>query len=160
MTGLARHNILYRAMEDYEVPQTEVQSYSGLGTQSLRAYIKLGLIPRPRLERKGHGSKVWYPQEVIGLLTVINRMKRQGMKLREIAELLTQREVVEGDEAMSMASSPMLSDVVETTMFMGNQLRSKRPDRELVTAVYDTEERDGELVMVPVKVVYVPKSQG
>jgi hypothetical protein len=87
-------------------------------------------------------------------------MKRQGMKLREIAELLTQREVVEGDEAMSMASSPMLSDVVETTMSMGNQLRSKRPDRELVTAVYDTEERDGELVMVPVKVVYVPKSQG
>ena len=147
-------------MSQYEVSQRDVQSYSGLSTASLRLYVKLGLIPHPLVERKGHGTKVWYPQEIIGLLTVINGMKRQGMKLREIAKFIAQREVVEGDEAMAMASSPMLSDVVETTMFLGEQLRSRRLDQELVTAVYDTVEREGEQVMVPVKVVYVPKSRG
>ena len=146
-------------MSDNQVSQKDVQSYSGLSAASLRAYIKLGLIPRPLVERKGHGTKVWYPQEVIGLLTVINRMKRQGMTLRDIAILITQREIVEGDEALAMASSPMLSDMVETSISMGEQLRNKRPDKELVTAVYDTEERDGKLVVVPVKVVYVPKSR-
>ena len=56
-----------------------------------------------------------------------------------------------------MASSPMLSDVVETTLSLGEQLRSQRPNQELVTAVYDTEEREGQRFMIPVKVVYVPK---
>ena len=141
------------------MPQKDVQSYSGLSTASLRSYVKLGLLPRPRLERKGHGTEVWYPQEVIGLLTVIMRLKRQGMKLREIARLIAQREVVDGDEALVMASSPMLSDMVETVMHMGEQLRSRRPDQELVTAVYDTVDRKGQLIMIPVKVVYLPKSR-
>ena len=80
-------------------------------------------------------------------------------QLRDIAQLISQREVVEGDEAMDMASSPMLSDMIETAMSLGEQLRSRYPDQELVTAVYDTQEREGHTLMVPVKVVYMPKSR-
>ena len=36
---------------------------------------------------------------------------------------------------------------------------SGRPDQELVTAVHNTEEREDQLVMVPVKIVYLPKSR-
>ena len=142
---------------EHGVPIEEVRAYSSLSSAALRFYVQLGLLPQPRIQRKGRGTKVWYPQEVIGLLTVINRMKRRGMKLREIARLIGQREVVEGDEAKDLASSPMLSDTVETVMHVGEQLRGLRPEQELVTAVYDTEEREGQLFMVPVKVVYVPK---
>ena len=66
-------------MSDNQISQKEVQSYSGLSAASLRAYVTLGIIPRPLVERKGHGTKVWYPQEVSGLLTDINRLQLQGM---------------------------------------------------------------------------------
>jgi len=145
-------------MTSHGIPIEEVRAYSGLTSAALRFYVALGLLPQPHIQRKGRGTKVWYPQEVIGLLTVINRMKRRGMKLKEIAGLIGQREVLEEDQARATASSPMLSDDMETIICLGEQLRSRRPDQELVTAVYDTEEREGQLFMVPVKVVYVPKS--
>ena len=145
-------------MHELGIPLEEVQTYSGLSNASLRLYVRMGLLPAPRVERRGHGTTVWYSQEVIGLLTVIMRLKRRGMKLRNIAELITQRDVVEGDEARAMASSPMLSDDIITVALLGTQLRDRLSDREVVVAVFDTEEREGQQVMVPVKIVHLPRS--
>ncbi len=144
-------------MSSYEVPLQEVRRYSGLSNASLSFYVRLGLLPRPRVERNGRGTRVWYPPEVIGLLTVIMRLKRRGMKLKEIAQLIGQRQVIEDDEARALASAP-ISDDMKTVMSLGEELRKQLPDREVVMAIYDTEERNGERLMVPVKIVHLPKS--
>ena len=57
------------------------------------------------------------------------------MKLKEIARLIGQREVVEGDEAKAMASAPVNSDEMETIVALGNQLGTRVPNREVMMAV-------------------------
>ena len=150
-------------MEHYDgIPLEEVQRYSRLSRAGLRFYVKMGLLPRPHVEREGRGTQVWYPQEVFGLLTAIQRLRRQGMKLKDITELIGQQEVIEGETAKELASASAPSSSQEKEMAtiasLGNQLRKRLPDREVVMAVYDTEERDGEQIMVPVKIVHLPKS--
>ena len=122
----------------------------------------LGVLPRPRVERSGHGTKVWYAQEVIGLLTVMRQLKRRGMKPMEIAQLIGQKEAVKGGEARTMASVPALTqaDELETIASLGEEIRTRLPYREVVLAIFDTEAREGERIMVPARIVHLPKSWG
>ena len=140
------------------IPIEEVRVYSGLSSAALRFYVQLGLLPQPNIQRNGRGTRVWYPQEAIGLLTVIQRLKRRGMKLREIAELLGQREVIEGDEARAMGSALVEENSEERTVsILGENIARQLPDRVVVVAVYNTELREGRQIMEPEKIVHLPK---
>ncbi|MFQ5872191.1 MAG: MerR family transcriptional regulator [Dehalococcoidia bacterium] len=140
------------------VPLEEVRRYSGLNSAALRFYVELGLLPRPHVQRKGRGTKVWYPQEVIGLLTVIRRLKQRGMKLKEIAQLIAQREILEGDAARAVGSAPVkANNELESITALGEEFARQFPDRVVVVAVYDSELHKGQQTMVPVRIVHLPK---
>ena len=72
--------------------------------------------------------------------------------------MIGQREVVEEKEARAMASSPMLRDEVTTVTVLGTQIQGELSDREVVMTIYDIQERGGQQIMEPVKIVHLPRS--
>ncbi|MCB9641805.1 MAG: heavy metal-responsive transcriptional regulator [Myxococcales bacterium] len=75
--------------EDNHLLRKEVSRLSGVGSETLLYYEKIGIIPRPPRSRSGYRH---YPPEILGRLRFVLAAKSLGFSLDEIRELLSWRD--------------------------------------------------------------------
>ena len=76
----------------------EVASAAGVNVQTLRYYERRGLLARPERSSAGHRR---YPPHTVTMLRMIKNAQRLGLRLDEIAELITDNPGATGIPAVS-----------------------------------------------------------
>lgn len=70
----------------------ELVAITGLQRQSLRLWVLRGLLPKPTLFSDGRdGVRTRWPYEAVERARFVMKMKAQGHKLDEIAEMVNTR---------------------------------------------------------------------
>ena len=82
------------------ISSKELLKKSGISRATLNNYIKLGIIPKPVVQKprdvmKGTKRIGYFLQEVLGCIETVNRLKKEGNSMRSIAQILKKRKVTE-----------------------------------------------------------------
>lgn len=92
-------------MSDGRLTSKEILEKSGLSRATLNNYIAMGLIPKPLVapeEGAGRGAPRigYFPAEVLEIITKIDSLKMQGLRMSQIADLL--KKETEKETAISL----------------------------------------------------------
>jgi DNA-binding transcriptional MerR regulator len=125
---------------------------------TLDKYRRMGLVPKPDVERKGHrGARARYPDEVIGLIHWIEILKAKGFTLEQIAEIFRTKVVL--NESALKLQEKINPDTMATFMRLGAEIERIYPDHDVIHAKGEVEDgADGEVVVMT-KVVLMPKAK-
>ncbi len=66
--------------------RTEVLTLTGLTGKALSWYRELGLIPKPVIIRRGRGTQVLFPPEVVRVISGVQGLQKLGYSLRAIRD--------------------------------------------------------------------------
>ncbi len=86
----------------------ELMARGGISRATLNNYIALGILPRPVVRREGKGAPRlgYFPASALTRLERVNRLKREGFSMSEIARLMNREESSDARPANSSPAAP------------------------------------------------------
>ena len=95
--------------DEYIVSSKKVLGETGISRATLNNYIRMGIIPRPVVQKPIDGSSTtkkigYFPVSVIGRIETVKNLKKQGKSLEDIIKLLVELPHESSDEKTTILS--------------------------------------------------------